>query len=313
MNWRVMPEWLTSQSNKPAPYDISHQTRDVHPKLVWCWATIADGGPTLPQHWCNASCSLGAIMRYSGWISRTLRALAPSFEKRTSVEEIGSKMRRQPLSVLWIAGPWKHEVLSDVGLMLRQRRRRWRNINTASRARLMSTSPVHVWHLGGRGPMINGSVRARGGGGLFPCRTLSTWWLFVHCPLASSGQGPVNTSAEIWDEFAKIMPIATSINTAVTKGRQWSLSRTQGSADDKEKRTIDGFIADRCLDRPILPCKAKRQLQPVTSNWENQQLLHFGFAYQSCISCLKKNIFNYYNLLFPEGTAKIGFKLNKYM
>ena len=263
------------------------------------WANIT---PTLVQCLVFA---LSSYMRYSGWISRTLRALAPLFQKRTSVEGIASKMRRQPLSVLWIAGPWKHEVLSDVGLMLPQRRRRWRNINTASRARLMSTSPVHVWHLGGRGPMINGSVRARGGGGLFPCRTLSTWWLFVHCPLASSGQGPVNTSADIWDESAKIMPIATSINTAVTKGRQWSLSRTQGSADDNEKRTIDGFIADRCLDRPTLPCKAKRQLQPVTSNWKNQQLLHFGFAYQSCISCLKKIFLITAIYFFPKVQLKL--------
>ena len=27
--------------------------------LFRCWANVADGGPTLKQHWVNVSCSLG--------------------------------------------------------------------------------------------------------------------------------------------------------------------------------------------------------------------------------------------------------------
>ena len=27
--------------------------------LCQCWATVGDGGPTLKQHWVNASCLLG--------------------------------------------------------------------------------------------------------------------------------------------------------------------------------------------------------------------------------------------------------------
>ena len=35
------------------------QTRDNHPMLVQCWASVADGGPTLYQHRVNVSCLLG--------------------------------------------------------------------------------------------------------------------------------------------------------------------------------------------------------------------------------------------------------------
>ena len=37
----------------------TQQTRDVHQMLVQCWASVADGGPTLHQHWVNVSCLLG--------------------------------------------------------------------------------------------------------------------------------------------------------------------------------------------------------------------------------------------------------------
>ena len=36
-----------------------HQTRDVEPVLVWCWASVVDGGPIINQHWLNVSCLLG--------------------------------------------------------------------------------------------------------------------------------------------------------------------------------------------------------------------------------------------------------------
>ena len=39
----------------------AQQTRDVEPVLVLCWASVADGGPELDQHWVNVSCLLGVL------------------------------------------------------------------------------------------------------------------------------------------------------------------------------------------------------------------------------------------------------------
>ena len=41
---------------------ITQQTRDVNPMLYYCWASVADGGPTVIQHWVNVSCLL--VMRH---------------------------------------------------------------------------------------------------------------------------------------------------------------------------------------------------------------------------------------------------------
>ena len=35
------------------------QTRYVEPMSFYCWASVADNGPTLKQHWLNVSCLLG--------------------------------------------------------------------------------------------------------------------------------------------------------------------------------------------------------------------------------------------------------------
>ena len=32
---------------------VAQQTRGVEPVLVWCWASVADDGPALDQHWVN--------------------------------------------------------------------------------------------------------------------------------------------------------------------------------------------------------------------------------------------------------------------
>ena len=37
----------------------SQQTRYVEPMLFYCWASVADNGPTLKRHWLNVSCLLG--------------------------------------------------------------------------------------------------------------------------------------------------------------------------------------------------------------------------------------------------------------
>ena len=42
------------------PYSVgTQQTRDIEPMLVYCWADVADGVPTLNQHWFNVSCLPG--------------------------------------------------------------------------------------------------------------------------------------------------------------------------------------------------------------------------------------------------------------
>ena len=32
---------------------LTRQTGDARPMLVYCWATVCDGGPTVNQHWVN--------------------------------------------------------------------------------------------------------------------------------------------------------------------------------------------------------------------------------------------------------------------
>ena len=39
---------------------IGQQTRGIEPMLFKRWATVYNAGPTLKQHWFNASCLLGA-------------------------------------------------------------------------------------------------------------------------------------------------------------------------------------------------------------------------------------------------------------
>ena len=36
----------------------SQQTRHIHPMLVQCCVSVADGGPTMYQHWVDVSCLL---------------------------------------------------------------------------------------------------------------------------------------------------------------------------------------------------------------------------------------------------------------
>ena len=41
----------------------TQQTRGIKPVLILCWASVADGGPELDQHWVNVSCLLGSRRR----------------------------------------------------------------------------------------------------------------------------------------------------------------------------------------------------------------------------------------------------------
>ena len=44
----------------PCEIPDTWKTPDVDPMLLWCWASVADGGPTLQQHWVSVLCLLGA-------------------------------------------------------------------------------------------------------------------------------------------------------------------------------------------------------------------------------------------------------------
>ena len=64
-------EWILASTGDAGPTFTRHgvgvglhcltaqQTRGVEPELILCWASIADGGPELDQHWVNVSCLLG--------------------------------------------------------------------------------------------------------------------------------------------------------------------------------------------------------------------------------------------------------------
>ena len=46
----------------------SQQTWDVWPTLVYCWANLVDGGPTVNQRWANVSCFLGRHKYKEAWM-----------------------------------------------------------------------------------------------------------------------------------------------------------------------------------------------------------------------------------------------------
>ena len=44
---------------------VTRQTQAIGPMLVYCWASVADGGPTINQHWENihvTHCSLSGVL-----------------------------------------------------------------------------------------------------------------------------------------------------------------------------------------------------------------------------------------------------------
>ena len=43
----------TNYTNVFTGLSAAQQTRGVEPVLVWCWASVANGGPALDQHWVN--------------------------------------------------------------------------------------------------------------------------------------------------------------------------------------------------------------------------------------------------------------------
>ena len=51
----------------------SRPTRDVHPVLAQCWASVEDGGPSLSRHWVNVSC----LPRYAGPMVASVADVSP--------------------------------------------------------------------------------------------------------------------------------------------------------------------------------------------------------------------------------------------
>ena len=52
-------ETLQTRTNYIKLGNQIQQTRAVDPMLFECWASLADGGPTLKQHKVNVSCLMG--------------------------------------------------------------------------------------------------------------------------------------------------------------------------------------------------------------------------------------------------------------
>ena len=44
---------------------ITHQTWEAGPALVYCLASVVDGGPTVNQRWANVTCLLGINLNNS--------------------------------------------------------------------------------------------------------------------------------------------------------------------------------------------------------------------------------------------------------
>ena len=45
------------------------KTRGIDPMLVYCWLSVVDAGPTVNQHWTNASCSRGSWLAFNVTVS----------------------------------------------------------------------------------------------------------------------------------------------------------------------------------------------------------------------------------------------------
>ena len=60
---RVLTDLNTSYDNED-PSGSTQLTRGIRPMLFQCWASVEDGGPTLKQHWANASCLLGTAQSH---------------------------------------------------------------------------------------------------------------------------------------------------------------------------------------------------------------------------------------------------------
>ena len=52
----------------------AQQTRYIEPGLGYCWVDVADGGPTLTQHWVNVSCLLGGLVSLEAYCWPRLQA-----------------------------------------------------------------------------------------------------------------------------------------------------------------------------------------------------------------------------------------------
>ena len=65
-------------------YHINQQNRDVGPTLVYCWADVVDGGPTVNQRWADVSCLLGdSFTLAQHWLK--VRDVGPMCNQRKAI------------------------------------------------------------------------------------------------------------------------------------------------------------------------------------------------------------------------------------
>ena len=57
-------------------YNNVQQAYDIHPMLVECWASVADGGPTLKKDWGNIWCM------HDGWPGIGEAVLTSAFQRK---------------------------------------------------------------------------------------------------------------------------------------------------------------------------------------------------------------------------------------
>ena len=62
------------------------------PVFFFCWATVADGGPTLKQHWLNVSCLLGIPAQCLGLRSNTQVLLEQSADTSWFTNDMPSQV-----------------------------------------------------------------------------------------------------------------------------------------------------------------------------------------------------------------------------
>ena len=57
-------------STSPPPHQ---KTRGVDPVLFHSWGSVCDAGPTMKQHWVNASCLMGPLLLAQKWLKQNLK------------------------------------------------------------------------------------------------------------------------------------------------------------------------------------------------------------------------------------------------
>ena len=75
----IMANWAGYKPSKSYVYLQAHQTWYVGSRLVYCWARVVAGGPTVNQRWTSVSCWLGEVdfNHCFSWIKRQAGKISP--------------------------------------------------------------------------------------------------------------------------------------------------------------------------------------------------------------------------------------------